>query len=71
MTAITTFTKPCLWAVKHKDTAFPDVSVLLFCSVHTLIQLADMQTHLNNDLERAFFENLGGAIAFDEKVTSK
>ena len=70
MTTITTFIKPCLWAVRHKDIAFPDLSVLVFCSVHALIQLADMQAYLGKDLERAFFEDLGGPTVYEEKVAS-
>ena len=70
MTSITTNIQPCLWAVKHKENALLDVSVFLFCSVHALIQLADMQTYLGKNLERAFFEDLGGPNVFDEKVAS-
>ena len=70
MNMITTYIQPCLWAVGHKDTAFLDVSVFLLCSVHALIQLADMQAYLGKDLERAFFEDLGGPNVFNEKVMS-
>ena len=70
MTMITTYIQPCLCAVEQKDIAFLDVSVFLFCSVHALIQLADMQAYLGKDLERAFFQDLGGPTVFDEKVAS-
>ena len=70
MTMITTNIQPCLWAVKHNENTFLDVSVFLFCSVHALIQLADMQAYLGKSLERAFFEDLGGPTVFDEKVAS-
>ena len=70
MTMITTYIQTCLLAVRYKDNAFLDVSVLLFCSVHALIQLADMQAYLGKNLERAFFDDLGGPTAFDEKVAS-
>ena len=70
MTLITAHVQPCLWAIKHKDNYFLDVSVLWFCSVHALIQLADMQAYLGKSLERAFTEYFGGSTAFDEKVAS-
>ena len=65
MTLITARIQPCLWAIRHTETAFLDVSVLLFCSVHALIQLADMQAYLGKSLERAFTEYFGGSTAFD------
>ena len=70
MIKIATYIKSCLWTIKHKGTALLDVHVLLLFSVHTLIQLADMQTHLDKDLERAFVKDLEGPAAFDEKVAS-
>ena len=54
MTLITARIQICLWAIKYKENAFLDVSVLLLCSVHALNQLADMQAYLGKSLERAF-----------------
>jgi hypothetical protein len=64
---ITTYIQACLWAARHKDNAFLDVSIFMFCSVHALIQLADMQAYLVKDSERAFIE---GTIALDEEVAA-
>ena len=46
------------------------LGAVMLCSVHALIQLADMQAYLGKNLERAFFEDLGGPTVFDEKVAS-
>ena len=62
--------QPGLWAIRHKHCVLPDASVLLFCSVHTLIQLGNMKTQLDKYLERAFFDDLGGTTAFDDKVAA-
>ena len=70
VTTITANIQAGLWAVRHKENTLLDVSVFLFCSVHALIQLADMQAYLGKNLERAFFDDLGGPTAFDEKVAS-
>ena len=70
VTTITTNIQPGLWAVRHKENTLLDVSVFLFCSVHALIQLADMQAYLGKSLERAFTKYFGGSTAFDEKVAS-
>ena len=70
VTMITTNIQTGLWAVRHKENTLLDVYVFLFCSVHALIQLAEMQAYLSKNLERAFFDDLGGSIAFDEKVAS-
>ena len=70
VTMITTNIQTGLWAVRHKENPLLDVSVFLFCSVHALIQLADMQAYLGKSLERAFFEDFGGPNVFDEKVAA-
>ena len=60
----------CLWTVKPEGTALLDVHVLWFCSVHALIELADIQAYLVKDLERAFLEDPGSTIALYEEVAA-
>ena len=70
MALVTFTTQPGLWAIRHKHCVFHNASVFLFCSVHTLIQLGNMKTQLDKYLERAFFYDLGGTTAFDDKVAA-
>ena len=59
-----------LWAIKHKHGVLPDASVLLFCSVHALIQLGNMKTQLDKYLEQAFFDDLRGTTVLNDKMAS-
>ena len=57
-------------AITYKHCVFSDAFVFLFCSMHTMIQLGNMETQLDKHLERAFFDDLGGTTAFDDKVAA-
>ena len=62
--------QPCLWAIKYEHGVLSDSSVLLFCSIHALIQFGDMQTQLDKYLKRALFDDLGSTTALNNEVAA-